>query len=604
MSTRIPDSIVEEIRNANDIADVVGEYVQLTKKSRNYFGLCPFHNEKTPSFSVSPDKQIFHCFGCGKGGNVFTFIREIEGLSFQEAVQLLGEKSGHQLPEGISGNDDGNHSNPELQNLYEAHNWLTKLYHHLLRHTKEGKDGYELLKERGLTDETIDEFQLGFAPNSKDFTKKFLENKGFHPQSMVKGGLLSYNENGQYGDRFRGRVIFPIRNHQGKTVAFAGRSVNGNDPKYLNSPETDLFHKGKLLYNFDLARAEIRKRGEVVLFEGQMDVISAYQAGIKNGIATLGTAITDAQAKLIRRYVERVIICYDSDDAGIEASYKAANALKQAGCEVRVATVRDGKDPDEFIHQFGSESFKQQVLDTSATYMGFMIQYLKRGYNLQHEGDRIAYIEKVLDEISKMDKPIERDHYVREVAADHDLSVDVLEKEIIDRRKKQGLYKDKNPTKSYTNYQEPTNKGSKLLPAFHNAERQLIHYMMQDMSVAEKVQEQLGGAFNLTEHQVIVTYLYAFYEEGFAPNSSQFIEHVPDPDVKNLVSEIAMMKLQPEISDPEIQDYIRVIQAKKNEQENITSLQAKQKEAERQQDPVRAAQIAMQILELKKSLKS
>ncbi|WP_331432561.1 DNA primase [Pontibacillus marinus] len=606
MSNRIPENVVEEIRTSNDIVDVVGEYVQLKKKSRNYFGLCPFHGEKTPSFSVSPDKQIFHCFGCGKGGNVLTFVREIEGVSFQEAVQMLAEKSGQQIPQAT--NEDGDEAsgqNQEIQNLYEAHEWLTKLYHHLLRHTKEGKDGYEYLQERELTQETIDTFQLGYAPNSKDFTLKFLQNKGFHPQTMVRGGLLSYNEdNGEYGDRFRGRIIFPIRNHQGKTVGFAGRSVHGNDPKYLNSPETELFHKGKLLFNFDLARSEIRKQGEVVLFEGQMDVISAYQAGFKNGIATLGTAITDAQAKLIRRYVEKVIICYDSDNAGIEASYKAANLLHNAGCDVRVANIPDGKDPDEYIHTQGSEAFRNHVLDSSATYMGFIIKYLRRGFNLQHEGDRIRYIEKVLDEIAKIDKPVERDYYLRDLASEHDLSLEVLEKEITDRRKKQGREKDNNASTSYTNYKVEKKQEAKLLPAYHNAERHLIYYMMQDAAIAEKVQDTIGGAFNLNEHQVVVTYLYAYYEEGYSPNPGQFIEQLPDPNMKSLVTEIAMMKLQPDISDQEIQDYIRVISAKKNEKDNITSLQKQQKEAERQNDPVKAAQIAMEILKLKQSLKS
>ncbi|MCD5323605.1 MULTISPECIES: DNA primase [Pontibacillus] len=606
MSNRIPESVIEEIRNSNDIVDVVGEYVQLTKKSRNYFGLCPFHNEKTPSFSVSSDKQIFHCFGCGKGGNVLTFIREIEGVSFQEAIRILADKSGHQVPD--QENSDREETDPkhqENQTLLEAHGWLTKLYHHLLRHTKEGKDGYEHLVERGLTDEVIDAFQLGFAPNSKEFTMKFLENKGFHPQTMVKGGLLSYREDGHYGDRFRGRVIFPIRNHQGKTVAFSGRSVNGGDPKYLNSPETDLFQKGKLLYNFDLARAEIRKQNEVVLFEGQMDVISAYQGGIKHGIATLGTALTEPQAKLIRRYVERVIVCYDADRAGQDASYKAATILKKVGCDVRVAQMKDGSDPDDYIRSYGSESFRKHVLEAAVTYTGFMINHLKQGFNLNNEGDRIQYIERVLDEISKISKPLERDHYLRELAGEYDLSLEVLEQEIINRRKKQGLDKDKNPETSYTNnYKETSRKKQKLLPAFHNAERQLIYYMLHDASVSYKVQEHIGGAFNLNEHQVIVTYLYAYYEEGYEANPGQFIEQLPDASLQSLVSEIAMLKLQPDLSDAEVNDYIRVISNKRSEQESISSLELEQKEAERQNDPVKAAQIAMRIIEMKKQLRS
>ncbi|KGX93595.1 DNA primase [Pontibacillus halophilus JSM 076056 = DSM 19796] len=602
MSDRIPDHIIEEVRNSNDIVDVIGEYVQLKQKSRNYFGLCPFHGEKTPSFSVSPDKQIFHCFGCGKGGNVLTFIREIEGVSFREAVQLLATKSGHEIPNEAQQQQENTQQNQEANNLLNAHEWLTKLYHHLLRYTKEGKEGLHYLKERGFTEEIIDTFQLGFAPNSKDFTKKFLEKKGFHPQTMVKGGLLSVNDSSEYSDRFRGRVIFPIRNHQGKTVAFGGRTVGNGDPKYLNSPETELFHKGRLLYNFDLARPEIRKTGEAILFEGYVDVLAAYQVGVKNGVASLGTSLTETQAKLLRRYVDRVIISYDSDNAGIEAAKKAAKILKQVGCEVRVAQLNYGMDPDDYIKEYGGERFRQVVNDQSSTYMTFMMTYLKRGYNLANEGDRIQYIEQVLDEISTLDKPIERDHYVKELATEYDLSKEILDRELAQRLKKRG-YKDNQEGNRHTNYEKNSySRNKKLLPAFHNAERHLIYYMLQEARIAEQVQDEIGGAFNMSEHQVIVTYLYAFYEEGHAPNPVQFMEQLPE-ELQGLVSEIIMLNLSPDITSKEIQDYMLRIQAKRSEKEEISVLEAEQKEAERQNDPIKAAQIAMQIVQLKQSLK-
>lgn len=604
MSGQIPENLVDEIRSSNNIVDVVGDYVQLKKQGRNYFGLCPFHGESTPSFSVSPEKQIFHCFGCGKGGNAITFIMEIEGIPFYEAVKGLAEKSGQTLPDQYI-KDTHSQVNQEMQPILDAHQWLTKLYHHLLRHTKEGKEGYDYLKARGFSDEIIDAFQLGFAPNSKTFTAAFLEKKGFHLQTMVKAGLLSNINQDQYSDRFRGRVIFPIRNHQGKTVAFGGRTVSQDQqPKYLNSPETDIFHKGRLLYNFDLARSHIRQSGEAILFEGYMDVISAYQAGIKNGVASLGTALTDTQGKFLRRYVDTVIICYDSDNAGIEATYKAANLLKKIGCFVKIGQLKDGMDPDDYIQAYGSESFNKHVIEASTTYMTFLKKYLKRGYNLSFEGDRIRYIESVLDEIAKIEKPLEREHYTKELADDFSLSMDVLNKEIAFRRKKQGLNKDNAWSNRHNNIRNaPQKLETKLLPAFHNAERHLIAYMLKDERIAQQVQEELGGSFLVSEHAVLVAHLYAFYEEGNGSNTSRFIEQLPDDTLKNIVAKLAMIPVHDDVSDREISDYIKTIRVERRNKGEIHTLLAEQKEAERHNDPNRAAEIAMQIIQLKQSLK-
>ncbi|SDK53983.1 DNA primase [Sediminibacillus albus] len=604
MSGQIPEETIEEIRKSNDIVDVVGEYVQLKKQGRNYFGLCPFHGEKTPSFSVTQDKQIFHCFGCGKGGNAVTFLMEIEGYSFFDALKHLADKSGLSLPESYQASDSQQNVSTENQDVLRAYEWLTKLYHHLLRHTKEGKEGYQYLIDRGFTDNIIDTFQLGFSPSSREFIVQFLEKKGFHPQTMVKAGLLSMNDQQQISDRFRGRVIFPIRNHLGKSIAFGGRSINNQEPKYLNSPESELFHKGKLLYNFDLARSNIRKKEEAVLFEGYVDVISAYKAGVTNGVATLGTSITEAQAKLLRRYVDTVVICYDADKAGIQASYKAAKILKNAGCTVKVANMPDGTDPDEFIQQYGGERFKTEVIDLSDTYMSFLMRYLKRDYNLNLEGDRIQYVESVLDEVALIERPVEREHYLKELANEFELSMDTLSQEIQARRQKIGPRQDKIGQKSNTIMAKAPYKAKKLLPAYHNAEKQLISYMLNDRTIAEKVKEELGGAFNVENHQVIVTYLYAHYEEGHGPNVSHFVEKLPDPSIQGLVVEIAMMPIHQDISDREINDYIRLIRNEHSDEAKIKSLKAEQKMAEKQNEPVKAAQIAMEILEIRKQLKN
>ncbi|MFD1018785.1 DNA primase [Thalassobacillus hwangdonensis] len=602
MSGHLPEETIDEIRRSNDIVDVVGEYVQLKKQGRNYFGLCPFHGEKTPSFSVSLDKQIFHCFGCGKGGNAITFLIEMEGYTFIQAIRHLADKSGYHLPEEVRSSDSSQSSSKEDQTVLDANNWLMKLYHHLLRNTKEGKEGYAYLIERGFTDEIIDRFQLGYAPNSKDFVVRFLEKKGFHPQAMVKAGLLSVNDHGEYSDRFRGRVIFPIRNHLGKTVAFGGRAIFDQEPKYLNSPETELFQKGKLLYNFDLARSAIRKKGSVILFEGYVDVIAANQAGVENGIGTLGTSITEQQAKLIRRYVDQAIVCYDGDRPGIEASLKAAKLLMKTGCQVKMARLPDGMDPDDYIKAYGAERFQNEVIGASDTYVAFIMRHLRKEFNLNLEGDRITYVEKVLKEVATVDRAIEREHYLQELANEFELSMDTLKDEVAKLSKRQGK-RDNTKENRYTNSIQRQNSEAKLLPAFHNAERALLAYMLRDATIADKVQHELGGNFNISDHQVIVTYLYAYFEEGNEPDASLFIEKLPDPDLRSLVIQLAMMHVQDDISDREINDYIRLIRAEQSDKSDIRSLQEQQKDAEKRNDPIKAAEIAMQILQMKKDLK-
>ncbi|MFD1850253.1 DNA primase [Oceanobacillus bengalensis] len=601
MANQIPEEVIEEVRKANDIVDVIGEFVQLKKQGRNYFGLCPFHGEKSPSFSVTQEKQIFHCFGCGKGGNVVTFVMEMENYSFFEAMKFLADRSGIGLPEANT--DHQSPASKENQNVLAAYEWLTKLYHHLIRYTKDGKEGYQYLKDRGLNDEVIDEFQLGFAPNSKDFTAEFLKKKGFHQALLVKAGLLSLQNDNSVTDRFRGRVIFPIRNHIGKTIAFGGRSITGLEPKYLNSAESELFQKGKLLFNFDLAKRHIRKENEVVLFEGYMDVISAYQVGIKNVIATMGTSLTEMQAKLLKRYVDTVIICYDGDRAGLDATYKAANILQNAGCNVKVANLQDNLDPDSYIKAYGGEAFKNEIIKLSDTYMSFYMRYVKKDYNLSLEADRLNYIDVILKELASVESSIEREFYLKEIEKEYNVSLESLSEELRVLREKQGSLRDSTPKNSNTNRAIPKRKNKQLLPAYQNAERKLLSYMLQDSLITEKVQEELGAGFNIDAHKIIATYLFAFYEEGKDPDVSLFLEKLNDEELKQLVSEIAMLPTMEEISDKEINDYVRIIQSYSNVYGRIKSLKEEQRLAEQQNNPIKAAQILVQIIEIQKQLK-
>lgn len=602
MAGRIPEETVEEVRKTTDITDVIGEHVQLKKQGRNYFGLCPFHGESTPSFSVSPEKQIFHCFGCGKGGNVFSFLMEKENWTFIQAVEHLAARNNIALPEKnqtvTEREVDG------VQRILEAHQWLAKLYHHFLVNTTEGKEALQYLTERGYSRETIDTFNLGYAPDKPDVVATFLEKKGYHPQEMVKAGLLSETGSGGYLDRFRGRIIFPLRNHLGKTVAFAGRTLGEGQPKYLNSPETSVFHKGKLLYNFDLARGYIRKQNRIVLFEGYADVIAAYQADIGPSIATMGTSLTPGQAELMKRYSEKVIICYDGDKPGIEASVKTAKELQNAGIHVFIARVPNQKDPDEFIKTEGGDRFKREVIDTSEPFVGYLMRYYKNQFNLQVEGDRFEYLETVLREVAKLERGVEREYYLQELSKEFSLSMESLKEEMEKWKPEANTETHRHQSWRKANDKESrAPSGNKPRRAFHNAERRLLAYMMKDTYIAEVVKQEISASFNIEDHQIIAMQLYAYYEENESMNISEFLESFSEDRLRNLVTDIASIPLTPEVPEKEIEDYLYQVKREKWKKENTNHLHKEMKEVEKQ-DPIRAAEIAMQLLQENRGWKS
>ncbi|MBE3554127.1 MAG: DNA primase, partial [Thermicanus sp.] len=376
----IPEEMIEKVRLAHDIVDVVSQYVSLRKSGKRYVGLCPFHSEKTPSFTVVPDKQFFYCFGCHAGGDVLKFIMEIEGFSYVESIQYLAEKAGIPLPEM----ETRGQSEEDLkkERMREAHLLATKYYHHVLNYTRTGETAREYLKERGLDFNTIRTFQIGYAPG-KDYLTKFLTKQGFDLDEMVEAGLLIKSEKGNlYRDRFTDRILFPIEDLKGQVVGFSGRTLGDGKPKYLNTPETPLFRKSSILFNFHRAKKSIRSSGQVILMEGHMDVITAYQAGIENVIASQGTSFTEEMARFLRRYVEQVTLCYDGDEAGQESTSRAATILEEHGLSVRVALLRDGKDPDEYIRHYGGDRFRVEILKSSVPFITFRLERLKRGLNL------------------------------------------------------------------------------------------------------------------------------------------------------------------------------------------------------------------------------
>jgi DNA primase len=601
LSERIAEETINEIRQRTDIVDIISEYVQLNKQGRNYLGLCPFHQEKSPSFSVSTDKQVYHCFGCGAGGNVFSFLMEIGGLSFQEATIKLADKANIELGDSLTLSKSKSVPD-DIKQMIEAHQLLSKFYHHLLVNTKEGQSALEYLLARGFSKQSIEKFQIGYALNSWDFDYKFLMNKQFHPKLLEKAGLIIKREqDGSYFDRFRDRIMFPIVNRNNETIAFSGRILGSEQPKYLNSPETAIFNKSNVLYNYYLARPTIRKHQQAVLFEGFADVIAADRSGIENGVATMGTSLTKEHISILKKNVQSVTICYDSDSAGIEAAYKAGEMLQKANCQVKVAVMPKGMDPDDYVKNYGEEKFRNDVIGSSLTFMGFKMLYFRKGKNLQVEGDRLLYLEEVLKEISLLESAVEKDLYLRQLSDEFNLSLEAL------KEQERQNYKQTHPN-ARNERKEPVQKFlapryvERVKPAYQNAERFLIAHMLRSMDVTFKVQEMLeGNTLNIDEHQAIITYLYGFYESDHIPDLNRFIHYVDDENLRRIIVEIEMMQINDEISEQELMDYInQVLNYKKRLK--IKEKEDELKEAGRQKDFEKAKILWQEIQQIRKTM--
>ncbi|MCA1293008.1 DNA primase [Paenibacillus sp. alder61] len=599
----IPEEVIEAVLRQHDIVDTVGKHVHLTKQGKYMKGLCPFHSEKTPSFTVTPDRQIFHCYGCGKGGNAIKFRMEIEGLTFPEAVRMMAEEA--HIPFEFGGGGQGAAPrNLELEQQLQANEWSSKLYHFLLMNTEHGKPAMEYLKNRGFTDKAIDTFQIGYAPARWDTLVQFLEKRSFDLGTMEKGGLISAKQDRSgYVDRFRDRIIFPLHNRNGKVIGFAGRVLGEGQPKYLNSPESKLFSKSRTLYNLHQAKSEIRKTRQFVLFEGYGDVISAWEAGVHNGVATMGTALTESHASMMRGLADEVIVCYDGDNAGQAAALKSIPILEAIGFMTKIALLPEGLDPDEFIRKYGGERFRHRILDGAVSSVKFKLIYLKKNHILLEEDGKVAYIKEALEVIAPLSSPTEREIYLKELSSDLQVSFDSLKQECNELR--QAMQK-KNPpgdnkTKRWNNGRHKKGQASMpvLLPAYHVAERRLLSFMLQDDEVARYVGERLGDHFNIEDHAAIAAYLYAYYAQGKAPDASRFISSLQDERLEQTVISIAMMETPQEWSTQELDDCIREIQ-KVPLQQQIKRKKEEMVAAEKAGDFLRAAQIASEIIALER----
>ena len=422
---RYTDEVIEDFRERNDIVDVISQYVKLQKRGSNYFGLCPFHNEKSPSFSVSRDKQMYYCFGCGKGGNVYTFLMEYENFSFQEAIKALADRAGVKLPEAEYSREEREEQDKRSR-LLEINKEAAMYFYSRLR-SPAGQVGLRYLKGRGLTEETMRNFGLGYADKYSNDLYQFFKKKGYSDSILKESGLFHVDEKRGFSDKFWNRVMFPIMDANSRVIGFGGRVMGDGKPKYLNSPETLIFDKSRNLYGLNVARRTRRKN--FIICEGYMDVISMHQAGYTNAVASLGTALTSQQCSLMSRFTKQVLVIYDMDGAGVKAALRAIPMLRTAGLSTKVVNLRPHKDPDEFIKAEGAEAFEQRLEEAENSFL-FMVRMTEQNYDMNDPGERSRFFHEVAVMLLEIEDEIERNSYTEAIARKYHIEQSMLASQI------------------------------------------------------------------------------------------------------------------------------------------------------------------------------
>lgn len=614
MAQLIPQETIEMVRQQTNIVDVVGQYVQLKKSGKNYLGLCPFHNEKSPSFSVAEDKQIFHCFGCGKGGNVFSFIQEIEGLSFPESVEKVADLANISVSLNLTNRPQV--MSPKVleeSQLIQIHEKTSELYHHILMNTQVGEKALEYLKERGLTEEVIKTFQIGFAPRDRRLLHKVLEKDNYSDEVLKKTGLLFQLEDGNWIDRFYQRIMFPITNFQGKVIGFSGRILEDVDfdvtdqPKYLNSPETDLFNKRFILYNFHQSRTEIRKKNEVILFEGFMDVISAWMSGVKNGVASMGTSLTMEQINALEKISDEVLIAYDGDNAGIEATSRAIDLLSnQSSMGIQIISIPDKMDPDDYRRKYGEDNLHQLIKNSRETVFQFKKVYLKRNKNLTIEADKLLYIDELLGELIHVSSIVEVDLALSQLADEFHVSKNTLQNEL--RTKKQSFKQQSMASFSQEDYAEkeiviPKHYEVKKIGQVEKAEMTLIFRLLTERSAYQFLSAREDLTFAHDVYQELYLHLTNYIQLHGEIVIADFLDYLKEQELKQVLIQTTMQNFSEESTKQELEDCLLVI--KKGEiQERINTLISDQQEARRVGNSDLEAEATLQIIMLQKQLKS
>lgn len=569
----ISNEIINEIRNKTDIVDVVSRYVNLTKKGKNYIGVCPFHDDHSPSMSVSPEKQIFTCFSCGATGNVFTFVSDFEKISFSDAVRLLGEKAGISIGNNIY---IGNSKRDEYFDIYDNAN---KFYQNSL-FTNLGKNAIQYLKNRNIDRDTIKKFGIGLSVQKLSLTD-YLKNKNYSIDKLIDVGLT--NDNGN--DIFINRIMFPIYDLAGNPVAFSGRIYNTKDTsKYINTKETDKFKKGKILYNYHIAKEHLKKNDSVIIMEGQMDVIRASTIGVNNCIATMGTALTRDHKSIIKNMTNNVILCFDGDSAGEKATISAIELLEDTGIDIKIVRLPNDMDPDEYIIKEGKDSFLYQI-SNATNLIDYKMELLKKNKDFGNIKDISSYVNSALKELVYEKDDIVVELNLKKLATSFDIDYDNLV------NKYEKLKNDNNNKDSYVK----VNKPKKVYNRYGQAECYLIYYMLKDDRVINMVEKRIGYFPDKNIRELSNEIIYYFHKYGII-NIADFISYISSRnEILNTLKEILAMNIKEDFLIDEIEDYIFVI----NEYHKEVKINDLNKKLKEEKDPLKQAKISLEIMKIR-----
>lgn len=520
------DEIIEEVRSRNDIVDVISQYVRLTRKGSTYFGLCPFHNEKTGSFSVSPNKQMYYCFGCGAGGNVFTFLMQYENYTFGEAMEVLAERAGVELPKQEFSAAQRKEADKRAR-LLEINKEAAKYFFMLLRGDR-GKHALAYFRKRELSDETIKKFGLGYSDQYSDDLYRYLRSKGYEDEILKESGLVTIDERRGGYDKFWNRAMFPIMDIHNKVIGFGGRVMGDGEPKYLNSPETKIFDKSRNLYGLNFARAT--KKPQLLLCEGYMDVIALHQAGFDNAVASLGTALTSGHANLLKRYTKDVYLTYDSDGAGIKAALRAIPILKEVGITTKVINMSPYKDPDEFIKALGAEEYQKRI-DAAENSFLFEIRILEKQYDMHDPEGKTAFYNEVAKKLCGFTEKLERDNYIDAVAAKYMIAVEDLRRLVNQYGLKMGLAGGDSGKRRYESDAKenkaggnPKTKSKKKEDGMKQSQKLLLTWLIENTALFAKINKYITPEdFTEEIYHKVAELLFSQYEETGAVNPARIV---------------------------------------------------------------------------------
>ena len=526
---RYSEELIDDIKNSNDIVDIISQYVILKRSGRNFFGLCPFHKEKTASFSVSPDRQIFHCFGCGAGGNVIHFISKIENVDFKESLEILAERAGITLPTLENSNDLKRQLLKDK--VYEVNKEAAIFYHELL-YKDISKPAQEYVKKRKLDNKTLKDYYLGYAPADCN-VYKFLKGKGFTDEEILASDLVNKIGN-KYVDRFKGRLIFPIQDVRNRFIAFGARVLDNSLPKYINSPENIVYSKARNLYGLNLAKKV--KLEKLIIVEGYMDVISLHQRGIENVVASCGTSLTEQQGRLLRKYAEKIIISYDSDGAGQSATLRGLEILSNIGCDVRILQMEGAKDPDEYVIKYGNARF-ENLIDKAISLIEFKVKILKKDLNLENVNDKVKFLNEIAKLLSSVNNRMEQEVYIEKISKEYNISKESIYAEI----NKLNYSKNQGKKILQSNYKRNTIKEKEILPEnLIKREKMILAILLNGRTeLYNKIKNKLLPTdFKKEENREILQKLYEEYEKGNSNINSILDYFAENEEIISILTEI------------------------------------------------------------------